>query len=183
MALIECPNCGKKISDSTVICIHCKFNLKKAKTEEKIKKSFSNIPKNLQKQYEYEFCCSNKTFRKIYKSRLNYRLSAIAVSIGGFCALILMISLQIANISKRNLIDFKSPWAIVLTFSMALLLLIEFISFVILLLLRRKLRKDNVIYYTEFSKWLSKNKQLELNCIFDEKEKKLYKILYPRGDN
>ena len=74
MALIECPNCGKKISDSTVICIHCKFNLKKAKTEEKIKKSFSNIPKNLQKQYEYEFCCSNIKLQIVRHSGFNRRI-------------------------------------------------------------------------------------------------------------
>lgn len=181
MALIECPNCGKKISDSAEICIHCKYNLKKAKTEEKLKKSFLNIPKDLQKQYEIEFCCSNKTYKRTYKFRVNCRMILLAIAAGGIAALAVMFGFQIAAAALQ--IDFNSPWTVTTVILMIALFAIEILGLVIILLLRKKEHKNSVIYYVEFSKWLKENKQLELNHIFSNKEKELLKILYPKGVN
>lgn len=36
MALIKCPECGKKISDQAEACIHCGFPLSKLKKEEPV---------------------------------------------------------------------------------------------------------------------------------------------------
>ena len=176
MALIECPNCGKKISDSTDICIHCKYDLKKAKAEEKAKKSFFSIPKDLQKQYENEFCCSNKTFKKIYKFRRNYLLYLFATLIG------VILCMPCVMMWPEDLFDIYTIWARLIIILSALLLLIMLMFCVLMPFLNHKLRKGTVIYYTEFAKWLRKNKQLELNYNFGEKEKKIYNTLYPKGD-
>ena len=74
MALIECPNCGKKISDSAVICVHCNYDIKKARTREKLGKSFFNIPKESQKQYEHEFRSKNESCRKMYKFKKKFKV-------------------------------------------------------------------------------------------------------------
>ena len=89
--------------------------------------------------------------------------------------------MRIRGITGKTLnVDF--PWTSAFIVSTALLFVAEIIGFVVVLLFRRKIRRDNVIYYTEFAKWLRKNKQLELNYTFDKKEKKIYNTLYPKGD-
>lgn len=39
MALIECPECGKDVSDTAKVCPNCGFSLKKGKSQEGIKKN------------------------------------------------------------------------------------------------------------------------------------------------
>ncbi len=43
MALINCPNCNKKVSDSAKACPHCGFAVKKNLKEDKAKIDFSNL--------------------------------------------------------------------------------------------------------------------------------------------
>lgn len=51
MALIKCPECGKKVSDKINACIHCGYPLEKYK-EEKYK---NEINKKVNEMIEREF--------------------------------------------------------------------------------------------------------------------------------
>lgn len=58
MALIECPNCGKKVSDKAEICPECKINLIEYRREEaeKEKKQAEERQKELENQEECPEC-------------------------------------------------------------------------------------------------------------------------------
>lgn len=106
-------------------------------------------------------------------------LSAIALTIGLLSLSTIIPFIQILNsiFSNQSELNF---WVWAMMFALALLALIGFIGVIFVFALIPKVRKCNVIYYAEFAKWLKENKQIELRHVFTEKEKIIYKTLYPK---
>jgi hypothetical protein len=48
MALINCPSCGKKISDKAQVCQHCQFNMGTSTAEDIARKN--NLNRHLKRQ-------------------------------------------------------------------------------------------------------------------------------------
>lgn len=57
MALIKCPECGKKVSDKANVCIHCGYPLEETELHEsrisEIMEEMDNLSKKIEKDEKY----------------------------------------------------------------------------------------------------------------------------------
>ena len=70
MALIDCPQCGKKVSDSAKSCPHCGLDLEQAKADEGASKTYHLLPLAEQKQLQEEFSRTDPCFKKFDRQRI-----------------------------------------------------------------------------------------------------------------
>lgn len=82
MALIECPECGKKISDKADICIGCGFPIKKYLEEEKMKQEESKKREEEEKRIREE---EDEKIREQYWCRRCYKQNKIGADYCEFC--------------------------------------------------------------------------------------------------
>jgi len=108
MALIKCPECGKEVSDSAVVCLQCGFPVEKWVKEQKDLLAMEDAAANEAKRYvervkrekEQEIERQQKTEerKKAIKS-----LPWFKICLGIFCLLIvIIIAILIRNYSKKN---------------------------------------------------------------------------------
>ena len=92
MAIINCPECGKEISDKSETCIYCGYPLKETKSEETPKDETSekvSIRNNLE-----------NLGRKIGKRRLFVLFGAVLV----------MMTVILISVISQNVLNEKEKW-------------------------------------------------------------------------
>lgn len=180
MALIECPNCKRKISDTQPACIHCGYLLKKenisaetAGEEEKEseKKQFDDIERSEQTALWDEFYHIHPKYRKVKNKMLQQeKLQKWRV-----VDLIMFILLLIGG---RFLIDEEKIVSVQLFYGgvtlYALFCLRMVVTAIVLKILLSKNKKRWLIVLKRFQQWLSEKKQIEYTVKFETIKQKRY---------
>lgn len=94
MALINCPECGKEVSDQADVCIHCGYPLKKltAKTPEQTSIKAAPVNNTVRQVPPPPVVNNNKQdFRTPYQKRVAGRKKALIIgAVAGFLIFILL---------------------------------------------------------------------------------------------
>ena len=173
MALIECPNCGKKFSDTAEKCIHCGFDFRLQTENEQIKRQeYSSLTEYEQNQLKSEFDASFSQFAKINKNfdkteKADKVLSAFTIIFG----LGLIASLIIFRIIKLN---FESVFAyIVVVFTVFSFLFCVIKLIVWDLIIYKKRKRNHLAYLKKYRNWLNDEKHIEYDLALTKKERKI----------
>lgn len=145
MALIVCKNCGKPVSDTAAVCVHCGFELKPK--EEQVTTFFA-LPENKQNELSCEFDQTHKELRDNYDKAEKKLLPSCdtAMIFVYFLCLIIIIG-----------------W------------IISAVLYFAVVRARRKLAMQYKIdYMIAFEKWLKKEKNLTIAWEFANKKEKAY---------
>lgn len=180
MALIECPNCKRKISDTQPACIHCGYLLLKEnfsveaegeEEKESEKKQFDDIERSEQTALWDEFYHIHPKYRKVKNKMLQQeKLQKWRV-----VDLIMFILLLIGG---RFLIDEEKIVSVQLFYGgvalYVLFCLRMVVTAIILKILLNKNKKRWLIVLKRFQQWLSEKKQIEYTVKFETIKQKRY---------
>ncbi len=164
MALINCPHCGRQISDTCGVCIHCGKSIKSLHVGQ-LKKYFS-LPSIDRITLDNEFFyVRNKKYGKVMNKAASLSLyksaSLWTAVILGICAGILTFAVVKTNPAQQNnlLIAMSLPCSFVMA-------IIFYIVSGILYLRLRKVNKKLIISLKRYQKWLKEEKAIEFNPKF-----------------
>lgn len=185
MAIIICKKCGKKVSDTTDVCIHCGHPTHEEKSsdkEEKIK--IEKNVYNFNSFAEDDKLILERDFLRADKWAMNYRtrkeeissfLAMLAITL--FC---LVLALKIVGYVNKDFfageIYNESFAAIAISCLIALLALLLVISvYSVCMNINFKVTMARFIYMKKFQKWLKENKNIEYTPPFIKtKEKEIF---------
>ena len=200
MSLIKCPNCGEKISDSAKFCVHCKCDLKNFHPQEEIqiqtnssngekseigrneqntasKKAFASLSQDDQSQLRDEFHAQNEHYEKIFVQLKNTLIVTYCFCFALICTAISTGVMRLFDL-KIDMTDVAPLYLGLLAIPAVILFVIFAITALVLLCLRRKTTRLDIVYIVEFDRWLQENKQIEMRYVFSKREKKIYDKLY-----
>ncbi len=177
MALINCPKCGKQISDTTNKCIHCGYDLAESKDKQSEYKQYYKLSAAEQKALRAEFYktdpayaeCDKQTEKMAKKSNIT---SVLRLVFGGITLLILVITQICSTLSGKKFENNVLLWVAIIIVTVGLL--IAFIAFVLNIVFRlkfKKLRHNQLIIEKRFQKWLKCEKQTMYTVQFSSKQK------------
>ncbi len=160
MALVTCPHCGKNVSDSVEICIHCGGSLKENPTPEK-EREYAALPieeqKSLRKEYDSncpELCKSEK-MNNI--AAFLYLISFLLVFIGAVLFGVLAA------------MDFITG-----AFICAGIFFMGFAGTWIAYFCSKSFNKRYLTSLKRFQKWLEREKGVHYSATLDEKDRKFF---------
>lgn len=167
MALIQCPHCGKSVSDTAEKCIHCGENLRQS-VEEK--------PANSQKDY----VSLNFTERKALKDefyKLNpkypdFEYTGLSSKKKQRICYILGIVFYAIAVAIAYFTNFEEPWQAVAVIVLFVAGLICDTFWYVFLFGYGKEKKKSLREAKKYQKWLKEVKNINYEITFSSKEKK-----------
>lgn len=175
MALIECPQCKKRISDSAKVCVHCGYDLAKARRLEQEKREFNRLPENEQQALQNEFYSQFPNYEKTQKSINKYNLISRIIYIGWFIFALIFIILQIAH--KAFKVDFQGDALMALAIVDGIILFVLSFFLIPVRILWRKYQRKFLTYIKGFQEWLLQVKQITYKVILDKKQMKIFESI------
>lgn len=145
MALIVCKNCGKPVSDTAAVCVHCGFELKPK--EEQVTTFFA-LPESRQDEINKEFA---ETHRELY----NNFDKAMNKLFPTYCNIIEFIPFLL--------------WIIIIGWIIAPIL-----YFAVARPKKKRYLQYKTEYMIAFEKWLKEEKNLSVVWIFPNKKEEAY---------
>jgi hypothetical protein len=170
MALITCPNCGKQVSDTTQICIHCGKPIKQTIEKEDVEvgnlKNYDDLDFSTKVELQKEFDRTNPKYEKYLNKISTY------TKINRISNIVTIVAIVIAVL---GLLMGTSKIAIVV---LILALIVFFVSDIIdiacpFLIIRHK--KKSLIVLKKYQKWLRETKSIDYHVTFSANERKWQK--------
>ena len=152
MAMIQCPHCGESVSDSALKCIHCGGILKEAPPPPKEYKELSYTEKEAlslefeQNYPEYAFLKLQKRNKTLEIARIVCIVLFFVFWLLGDLFTVLGFVFSEAYETIGLVIYFVSFWSLVL--------------YIVFIIVCRKERKNYLLKYKIFVKWLLTSKQI-----------------------
>ncbi len=179
MALINCPHCGKQVSDTQEKCIHCGGELKESLDKQIDYKQYYTLPAAEQKALRAEFYKTDPTYAERDKAaaamlkKVNVT-SILRVVIGSITILFMIIArICSATMGKK----FQDNSALLYTF--VIIIVVGFIALMIAFALNlvfrskfKKCRHNQLIIEKRYQKWLKEQKAIAYTVQFSAKQKK-----------
>ncbi len=194
MALIVCHECGKRVSDTSDICIHCGVPLKKCdateikelpnEKEEKTEKDrtaesvlrFNSLGKEEQRNITKAFLKSDKISKK-YRDKLLTNDMLIKIFTLNF--LLLVFSLGFLYFGLGHLVKTQESFILIALFGGVIAILQSVFMFIFIF--RRRILNRNMkrlVFEKKFQTWLMENKGISYNPVFiNEREKRFFESL------
>ena len=188
MALIECSKCGKMVSDTTDVCIHCGASIganeeiKVAKTPEKeekaiSKKDYKNFNDELKIKYEKEFLEENPNAKKYRRRGLEYKKLISLGETSAILGFLLIMAYRYLLNKHFDGVVYKENYAVIASaaaiFMIAFGILLVACAFIAKVIYNRTLK--SYVYLKMFSRWLDEKHQVEYQPDFvTNNEKAIY---------
>ncbi len=179
MALIVCPHCGEKVSDTVAVCIHCGASIKDKEPEsmrifEKMGEGEKNILSQQFQQAYHEYSFPQDRNRSVTKSRIAMAASTVVSAI---CLSLLIVRILVS----REVIHFETEGDSflipgIILFAAILVLLISIVVWLTLRSSAKKSMRRYLLYIKIFQAWLSL-RGIQYRPMFRTSEKK-YKKYY-----
>lgn len=163
MALIECPNCGGKISDTAEKCVHCGKSAKKEveqKPAEPMQK-FATLSGEKQKQLQSEF---NGAFPEYGKSAKTHKVYMIAYYADIIIAVPMVISMALYLVYETT----------ALVIAVVVFAALFAVLGVGLKIVDKSVERSMVKYWKVFGVWLTECKQIAFDAVFDGRKREIY---------
>lgn len=168
MALIECSNCGGKISDSAKVCPHCGYNFVESLAQKERSKEFSKLTKEEQKEIRNEYDSLNPDLLNAEVKYKKQSKKLLILALLSCLPLILAIIILLVAFGCNAM-----EWGLLIPAWFFLLLSI--VSFVVFCC-QKNYNKERLRQLKKFQTWLKKYKQMNYTIIFSsDKEKQIFK--------
>ncbi len=178
MALIECPNCGKMISDTTNKCIHCEYDLVKnsaEQTNENITelKDFDDCFPREKLMLRNEFYKTSGVYAIHIKKYKRYEMFLGTVGIALFGSIILLVIAFVIRLIKLIAYNDDSGALAYFIFTTLFSLILVVSLTVVFCAPRfgRKYEHNHLIIEKKFQHWLKCEKNINYVVKFTDKEK------------
>jgi len=167
--LTTCPACGKQVSDTAKICVHCGAALNPAGTS---LKKYNNLSDAKTQEFMNEFVSTFPKYgRRLDKSdKFSKKTSVVSISL----TVIAVALLVLVFLVSEGILEFPQA---VITALIAVLVLITagLLTFVIAVrFLLRKHMRFKALYIKKYYTWLEKCKGYSADVVLDAKTKKYY---------
>ena len=166
MALIQCPHCGERVSDTALKCIHCGGILKDAPPPPKEYRELSDAEKEalsseFERNYpEYAFLKLQKRNKMLETARTVSIILFLVFWLLGDLFTVFGFVFAEAYETVGIVIYFISFWSLVLC--------------IVLVIVCRSERKNYFLNYKIFVKWLLKSKQIKLRPTFSSRKQAIF---------
>ncbi len=177
MALISCPQCGGKVSDSAQKCVHCGYDFLKAKQEEEKTKEkeheaavFNNLPEYEQKSILNEYYAKFPEEAKSAKICKLYKWSGIIIVIL-FAVFFIAESVIVPLICFSKINPTKG---LTLATFFGLPGIVVCVLSVILRISKKKIDTMSCRNIKRFGKWLKNEKKLIYKLTLSKEEKAVF---------
>ena len=182
MALITCPNCQRKVSDTAEKCIHCGCNLAKPKagneigiTEERNYQKLTLTEQNNLKNEFYsvfpKYGAFNKKQDRFYKS---ITITQIVSGLAFVCFIIMVIAFRVYRSATKNTVPIIL--SIPLFTLLAVWLIVGLVCWFLILVPQRKYKRNEMIVEKKFQRWLKDEKNIVYTVNFTKKMQKYKKF-------
>lgn len=172
MSLITCPYCGKKVSDTVKVCIHCGHTLKEEPPE---KNNYNLLSKSEKKKLRFEFNRICPEFEKTRKP-------AVVIFVWVLCIVVIILfwaALLYFRFNPPNLEGLSEEEQ---TKQLASALGVIFFLFVLMLIfgvirskLAKKYRRKYLVCLKKYQQWIIDTKDMDYDLkLFSKKEQKYF---------
>lgn len=170
MALIICPHCGQKISDTVEKCVHCGKLVKESVEEEKKEVSFNGLTIDEKTAIKKEF------YNRYPKYQINSKKDSKQFNklryLRTFFSIIELLGYVFATIFDINSNEILGKIGIIF-------IILGIVGFIVMTVFIRKMTKINLrkkmLCEKKFWKWITTEKQMAYNvCFSSPKERDVY---------
>ena len=188
MALIECSKCGKKVSDTTKVCIHCGADIgekqevkvdEKPKTEENVsqKKKYNSFNNEMKLKYEKEFLENNFGAKKYRRKGLEFKkiisLGETSAILGG----LLIFGYRYLLNKVFDGVVYNENYGVIAAAAAFLMIAFGCLMMICSVVARTIYNRTfkSYVYLKTFSKWLEDKYEIDYQPeFFTDKEKAIY---------
>ncbi len=162
--LINCPNCGKSVSDKAKECLHCGFCLNeqselKGKEENNVsvkKKNYFELDYNEQQELLLQFSSEEPVHHKVISS--DTKRAKMQLILGGVAILLTIIGIIVLLTVGKNRLDVVDPQVgdFIVAFGVLAIAFIMWAVFAVLIIIEKMGRQKSIIAYKHYELWLNK---------------------------
>ena len=171
MALVNCPNCGKPVSDSAEACPHCGFEFKAERIKKEVEREYGRLPVEKQKQLRDEYDRIYPTYKK---SAVKRKKLSVFVLVGFLITFVLMVIIALLGLHEGLEIY------LILTTVVAVIIFLPTLFISVFLVLYTRLpsgMKKRLSDLKKFQSWLLKEKQLTYHVVLTDREKQIFESI------
>ena len=159
--LIECPKCGKPVSDKAKKCLHCGVVINKTQDAEKNscannKTEYYELDKEDRKRLLLEF---GKEEPLHYKNiRNNFMRTILQIVVGGIASLLTILGLIILFTTGIDRLDVAKPQAVdfIIAFGTLAVAILMYLMLGVCMIINKLSRQKDIIAFKHYETWLNK---------------------------